>query len=551
MTKKIFKSIIIASIITLLSSILFIMGYLYNYFGNIIKDEMKDKLNMEAILVEEDGIDSIKNINIKGYRTTWISKNGKVLYDNSVDLHKQDNHIARPEVKEAIDTGYGFSSRYSDTMLKKRIYYAKKLEDGSILRISRDRATVGLLLINMLEPVWLIILISLIISITLAYRLSKSIVKPIMDLNPEEQIDSDIYDEVAPLILKINRQNKELEQQIDEIQKREEKFNKVIESMQEGLILLDTAENIITLNKKARFIFDVSENKTGEDFLSICHDYEVDKAIKRAIETGYEEVAKRISNRNYQFIISKINHNNDFIGFAIIVLDVTDKSEIERVRREFTANVSHELKTPIQGILGSIELIENNMIEENDKPHFISNIKKETMKLLELINDTINLSLLDENAEIEMKKVNLNEIINDVSTGIKSIAKEKDINVTLNTCDAYIIGNEKILYDIIRNICENGIKYNKETGRLDINLKDNEEKIIIEISDTGIGIKDEDSDRIFERFYRADKSRSGKVSGTGLGLAIVKHGMKFHGGSISVKSKVGIGTTFILEFPKK
>lgn len=551
MTRKIFNSITLVAAAVLLISSCVLMACLYEYFGSIREDALRDEMKLAIRGVQTEGTDYLENVKADGYRLTWIDKDGSVIYDTVRDNQIKENHLQREEVQEALNTGTGDSRRFSDTLLEKTIYYAKKMDDGTVLRISVSAATAGLLAIGMIPPVLFILIIALVLSGILASRLSKRIVKPINSIDLENPLDNDTYEEISPLLNRINRQKILIDIQVDELQQKKDEFNKITSCMKEGLILVNEQIEVVSINPSAMKLFDVEEDCTGNDFLTIYRDHEMNLALKNAFEEGHSEISRGMNGHEYQFDISRIDSGGKIIGAVILIFDVTEKIHAEKVRREFTANVSHELKTPLQGIIGSAELIENGMVKHNDMPKFIGMIHKEASRLVTLVDDIIRLSQLDEKGAMPEETVSLRTIADEVSESLLNIAERRNISITVTGDEARITCVPKLIYEVVYNLCENAVKYNVDGGSVAIDIKDSGKSVQLKVTDTGIGISREHLERVFERFYRVDKSHSKETGGTGLGLSIVKHAVSYHHGSVSVKSEEGKGTEFTVVLPVK
>lgn len=549
MTKKIFNSILVVAGIILLSSTVIIMGCLYKYFENVREKGLKDELALSMAAVEDGGIQYLEKVQSDNYRLTWISDDGTVLYDTVTGTKNQENHLERTEVKSALQTGEGQSNRYSDTLLEKTIYYAKRMKDGSVLRISVSGATVGRLALGMLWPILIVVVIALIMAGILAGRVSKRIVKPLNNLDLEHPLENDTYEEISPLLNRINRQHKKIDLQLREIRQRATEFAQITACMNEGLVLLDKQGVILNINPAANKIFSLTDDSVGKSFLTVYRDHETSMCIKKAMESGHSEIQQSRIGREYQFAVSRIETEKEIIGAVLLIFDISEKVQAEQSRREFTANVSHELKTPLQGIIGSAELIENGMVKSEDLSRFVGHIRKEATRLVTLVEDIIRLSQLDEKKQLEKENVDLLETANNVCENLKPLADEKNISICADGENVAISGVRKLLYEIIYNLCDNGIKYNTSGGRVDITVSKGMEDVILTVSDTGIGIPAEHLDRVFERFYRVDKSHSKESGGTGLGLSIVKNAVAYHNGTIDIHSEVGKGTEIKIKIP--
>lgn len=549
MTKKIFKSILIVAGTVLLASIVIIMGCLYEYFSNIQKDKLADELDIAASAVEPYGTDYLKNIDSERYRITWIQADGKVIYDTQAGADSMENHADRQEVKQALAEGEGSSSRYSDTLMEKTSYYARLLDDGSVLRVSTTYATAGLLVLGMLQPILVVLIAALVLSGILARRISKRIVEPMNSIDLDRPLENDTYEELSPLLNRINQQHKEIEMQMRYLKQRTDEFTQITESMKEGLILLDNKGNVLSINEAAQNILETDSDCIGQSFLSIERSRNINNAIQSAFEEGHSEIYAQYGSREYQVDISRIESGGETVGAVLLAFDITEQQNAQRNRREFTANVSHELKTPLQGIIGSAELIENGMVKPEDMPRFIGHIRKEASRLVTLIEDIIRLSQLDEGRQMPSEQVDLFELAGEVKSVLEGACEAKNINMKLMGEHVFVDGVKRLLYEIIYNLCDNAVKYNNEGGIADIDISSDEKNAYITVRDSGIGIPQDQQERVFERFYRVDKSHSKESGGTGLGLSIVKHAVSYHNGTVSMKSEPGNGTEIRVSIP--
>lgn len=550
MTKKIFQSIIIVAATVLLASLTIILGVFYEYFGNIQKGQLTDELNLASVSVIKDGVDYLEQLQSDHYRLTWIDTDGTVLYDTETGNEKLENHKDRAEVKTAFEKGIGESTRYSATLMEKTRYYAKRLEDGTVLRISAKYATTGLLVLGMLQPIIFIIIGALLLSGVLASRLSKRIVEPLNNLDLERPLENETYEEISPLLNRINRQSSEISKQLRRLEEKTDEFNQITESMKEGLVLLDNKGIVLSINPAARNIFGSdTQGAVGHDFLRLDRSRTLSAAIEKTFEEGHSEIRIERMGREYQLDISRIESAGKVLGAVMLAFDITEQEYAERNRREFTANVSHELKTPLQGIIGSADLIETGMVKPEDMPRFIGHIRKEATRLVALIEDIIRLSQLDEGNELPCEEFDLMDIAEEVEQNLESAAGVRDITLSLSGRNAIMYGVRRLMYEIVYNLCDNAIKYNLSGGRVEIMVDRKDEEAVLCVKDNGIGIAPEHQDRVFERFYRVDKSHSKSSGGTGLGLSIVKHAVQYHHGKLELKSEIGKGTKIIVHFP--
>ena len=549
MTKKIFQSILLVAGCVLLASLLIIMGFLYDYFGGVEENQLRDELSLAAAAVEDGGTDYLSRLTADRYRLTWIAADGSVLYDTKTNAESLENHASRAEVSQALATGTGESTRYSSTLMEKTMYYAQRLDDGTVLRISISRATVGMIAVGMIQPLLIVLIVALILSGLLARRLSRRIVDPLNSLDLEHPLDNDAYEELSPLLKRIHRQHVEIQTQLRELREKTDEFTQITGSMREGLILLDEHGSILSINAAAQTLFGADAQCVGRDFLTIERSHEISAAIQAAVTDGHSEVRAERAGRVYQFDISRITSDGKFLGTVILAFDNTEQEFAERNRREFTANVSHELKTPLQGIIGSAELIENGMVKPEDLPRFVGHIHAEAARLVTLIDDIIRLSQLDEGDAMPTEPVDLLAVSQEAAENLHDAAAARNVTVSVTGQPAVLPGVRRLIYEIVYNLCDNAIKYNRDGGRVDVTVAADAGGSSITVADTGIGIAPEHQSRVFERFYRVDKSHSKASGGTGLGLSIVKHAVQYHHGRIELESTPGTGTTIRVVFP--
>ena len=549
MTKKIFQSILLVAGCVLLASLLIIMGFLYDYFGGVEENQLRDELSLAAAAVEDGGADYLSQLTADRCRLTWIAADGSVLYDTKTNAESLENHALRAEVSQALATGTGESTRYSSTLMEKTMYYAQRLDDGTVLRISISRATVGMIAVGMIQPLLIVLIVALILSGLLARRLSRRIVDPLNSLDLEHPLDNDAYEELSPLLKRIHRQHVEIQTQLRELREKTDEFTQITGSMREGLVLLDEHGSILSINAAAQALFGADAQCVGRDFLTIERSHEISAAIQAAAADGHSEVRAERAGRVYQFDISRITSDGKFLGTVILAFDITEQEFAERNRREFTANVSHELKTPLQGIIGSAELIENGMVRPDDLPRFVGHIHAEAARLVTLIDDIIRLSQLDEGDAMPTEPVDLLAVSQEAAENLHDAAAARNVTVSVTGQPAVLPGVRRLIYEIVYNLCDNAIKYNRDGGRVDVTVAADTGGSSITVADTGIGIAPEHQGRVFERFYRVDKSHSKASGGTGLGLSIVKHAVQYHHGRIELESTPGTGTTIRVVFP--
>ena len=549
MTKRIFRATLLVGVVVLIASLTLVMGVLYSYFGRVQESQLRDELSLAAVGVEQNGTDYLKKLESDQYRITWLRADGAVLYDTRADAESMENHAQRQEVQQALATGEGESSRYSATLLQKTVYYAKRLPDGTVLRLSAIRVTTGVLVLNMLQPILLVLAVALILSGVLASRLARPITEPLNRLDLEHPLENDTYEELAPLLRRMEHQRRQIDRQMDELRRRSEEFEQITGSMSEGLVLLDEAGVILSINPAARRLLDAAENCVGQDLLTVDRDVALSDALRQAAEQGHSEFRGQRTGREYQFDVTRIQSEGRTAGTVLLVFDVTERAFAERNRREFTANVSHELKTPLQGIIGSAELLENGLVKQEDVPRFIGHIRSEAQRLVTLIGDIIRLSQLDEGEPMPAEPVELLALAREAAESLQSAAAARNVTITVEGEPVELTGVRRLLYEIVFNLCDNAIKYNTDGGRVQVTVTRENETAAVTVRDTGIGIPPDQQDRVFERFYRVDKSHSKASGGTGLGLSIVKHAVQYHHGAIHLQSEVGKGTEIRVTFP--
>lgn len=549
MTKKIFHSILLVACTVLLACYLVILTSLNDYFTSLRKSQLKTQLSFASTAVEDEGIEYLKNVENGEYRLTLIDTDGTVLYDTNADAATMENHSDRREFQEAFLSGYGESHRYSRTLTEQTYYFAKKLSDDRVLRISTSQVTIVSLLLGMLQPLLVITFLAILLSVFLAKRASRNLVKPLNNLDLNDPLSNDVYEELSPLLRHMAQQNKQIALQMDELSRSQNEFNAITSNMSEGLIVLNKDGVVVSLNTAARKIFEAEEDSIGKDFLTIDRTPEISRAIKETLSGKKQELEYEKNGRNYDLCINQIVEKDEVIGVLLLAIDNTEKIQAEQNRREFTANVSHELKTPLQSIIGSADLIESGLVKPEDMPRFIGHIKTDAARLVSLVSDIIRLSQLDENTEMNWENVDALSVAKEALEMVGPIAESRNISLTIKGEPAPLTSVHKLLYDIIYNLCDNAVKYNKEGGFVKVNVKTAGDKVQVAVSDNGVGIAPADQSRVFERFYRVDKSHSRESGGTGLGLSIVKHAVAYLKGSISLESTLGKGTTITVSFP--
>lgn len=548
MTKKIFRSILSAVGLGLVLSFSVVTGVLYRNYTEVGKKQLKDELSIAEIAVEAEGEAYLRRIDSNQYRITWIAQDGTVIYDTKVSADEMENHGDREEVMEALESGYGDGSRLSDTLTIKMIYSACRMKDGTILRIATNVDSVFAMLRDIMIPLVVVLLLSILLSAMLARYMANKIIRPLNELDLEHPAENDSYEELTPVLGELNRQHKTIANQKDALTKKQNEFDLVTASMNEGLILLDKQGMIVSMNPAARQIFHADADSVGKNYLTVDRSLTMTKAVQSALKGNHREFQEERDGKVYQFVLNRIETEGEITGVLLLSFDITEKAYAERNRQEFTANVTHELKTPLQAILGSAELLESGLVKEEDRGRFFGHIKKEASRLVTLINDIIRLSQLDEKSELVKEEVDLYELTEEVFEVLKVPAFKKNVALELKGEHYRMNGVRGYLYEILYNLCDNAIRYNVEGGKVTVRIQKMRNQIKVSVKDTGIGIPLEHQDRVFERFYRVDKSHSKETGGTGLGLSIVKHAVSYHNGVLALDSKPGEGTSIIILF---
>ncbi len=549
MTKRIFRSIFTVAAIVLLAAFVLITGVLYEYFSNKQMDQLNMQTHLAAQGVEAAGEDYFDDMEIDGCRITWIAADGTVLYDSQTEQAGMENHAGREEVSEALKTGHGESMRYSTTLMERQLYSADRLSDGTVVRISDMQYTPLTLILGMLQPVIIIALLALLLSLYLASRMSKRIVKPLNELSLDDADRIEAYPELTPLIDKLRSQQKQLREQETELRRRRDEFEAATGNMTEGLVLLSEQGSVLSINRSATRILDISRYCIGRDIRELSAAPQLRELVEKALGGEHCETHISLGGVSYRFYASPVASGDRVTGVVLLMLDTTEKEKAEQLRREFSANVSHELKTPLHTISGCAELLANGIVKPEDVPHFLGQIQSEAKRMTALIEDIIKLSHLDEGADdMQREDVDLLAVARREAENLRQTAKSAGVALSVSGESAVINGIPQLLDAIVHNLCENAIKYNRAGGFVRVNVRREDAKVLLTVEDNGIGIPPEQQERIFERFYRVDKSHSREVGGTGLGLSIVKHAASLHNAKISVTSVPDKGTTITLVF---
>ncbi|HGD0303225.1 TPA: ATP-binding protein [Streptococcus agalactiae] len=551
MTKKIFRTTLSATLGIVLVTILMIMGFLYNYFNHIQREQLRTQTALASQGISFEGKDYFENLKTSNVRITWVDNKGQVLYDTQSDAKHMKNHANRQEIKEAIKSGYGESTRWSATLTEKSIYAAQRLNNGTIVRLSVAQQTIFYLLLGMMSPLAIIILLAIILSVLIARYIAKKVSEPLNNIDLDHPLSNDSYEEITPLLRRLDSHQAKIQHQKLLLQKRQKEFDTIISKIKEGMILLDDQARIVSINVEALKLFQINDDWHGRFMMEVSRDLTLKDLIDQGLKGKKKEANIDIENNHYRVLVRPTTDNNRVTGLVVLLFDVTDQLQMEQLQREFTANVSHELKTPLHVISGYSELLANQMVPNEEVPQFAAKIHKESERLVKLVEDIINLSHLDEQEKLPQETVNLYDLTQKVLEGLQAKADKKHIQINFNGEEAILRGNPVLLNSLVYNLCDNAITYNHEKGQVNVTLKNSPDTITLEVSDTGLGIAEKDKKRIFERFYRVDKSRSKIVGGTGLGLSIVKSALDFHNGSIKVDSHLGQGTTMTVLLHKQ
>ena len=548
MTKRIFRATLTVALTVLLASLVLIVGVLHGYFQDRVLDELSSRTAYIALGLEHEGMDYLENGFPNDCRVTWVGADGAVLWDNREDSARMENHADRPEVHEALMLGKGHAARYSDTLSQKTLYYALRLSDGSVLRVSDTQYSVWMLVLQALQPVALVMVLAFCLALWLAGRLARQLVEPInaVDLNdPGDEIG---YEELAPLVGKLRSQKRQISRQMEDLRRQREEFAAITGNMSEGLLVIDRDTRVLSYNAAALRLLNAQAPAEGESVLTLNREPGFRRCVEEALAGRRREELLEREDGCRRLFASPVELDGQTGGAVIIVLDVTEQEQREALRREFTANVSHELKTPLTAILGTAEILENGMVKPEDISHFAGNIHREAQRLIGLVNDIIKLSRLDEGGTAaQWETVDLHAMAEEVLRQLAPAAEKQQVTMTLEGGAGPVRGVPQIVEEIVYNLCDNAIAYNKPGGSVRVTLSSTPEGERVTVADTGIGIPRELRERVFERFYRVDKSHSS--GGTGLGLSIVKHGAAYLGARVELDSEPGKGSTFTLTFP--
>ena len=550
MTKRVFRSIFLASLAVLLAAVVLILGALYTYFSDVQAEQLRLQTALISHGLENEGLAYFDNFDTSGRRVTWIAADGTVLYDSRSDSGVMENHLEREEVKAALATGSGTSFRYSDTLMERYIYTAQRLSDGTVLRLSAAQNTVPHLVLGVVKPIILVIGIAVALSALLAGQLTKNIVAPLNELNLDDPMSNREYVEIQPLLRRLDSQQVQLRAQSQELRQKQKEFNTVTRSLSEGLVLMNSSGTVLSINPAATRLLEITPNCLGADFGVANRNPAISALVEKALTGEKAEENVALTGGEYLAAASPVRSDGAVFGVVLLLFDVTQKQKAEALRREFTANVSHELKTPLHAISGYAELMKDGLVPPEDTRHFAEKIYSEAQRMIDLVEDTLRLSRLDEGAaDMQWASIDLYETAKSAMQELTAPAELKNVSIRLEGTKTVIQGIPQLVSGIVFNLMDNAVKYNKDGGLVIVRLGQEKNQAVLTVTDTGIGISPEHQERVFERFYRVDKSHSKEIGGTGLGLSIVKHAALILGAAIELDSTVGKGTIVTVRFP--
>ena len=550
MAKKIFRSTMAVGLWVLLLSAALFLGMLYQYFTDRFTQELESETWLVARGVESMGLDYLDGLRTDN-RITWVAQDGTVLYDNEADAAAMENHADREEIQEALFGSQGTARRESATLSQLTIYVAHRLDDGSVIRLAGSQSTVVHLLMAMAPPIVLILIVTLIFAAALSSRLTKRLVRPILELDLERPEDSEVYDELSPLLTRIRRQNDTIRAQMDQLRQQKQEFTALTENMSEGFLLLDAKGRVLSYNTGVLRLLGAAAPAEEASVLTLDRSDVFQQLVEQVLDGRRSQVRMERAGRILQLLGDPVLRDGETAGAVLVLLDVTEREQAEQMRREFTANVSHELKTPLTSISGMAEIMKDGLVKQEDVRGFAADIYQESQRLIRLVEDILHLSRLDEGGGgLERQEIDLLDLARTVEDRLQSTAKQHQVELELTGDHAAVQGLPSVVEEMVYNLCDNAIKYNRPGGKAFVRVEDGADAVTVTVSDTGIGIPPEDRERVFERFYRVDKSHSKAIGGTGLGLSIVKHGAALHNARVELDSAPGKGTTVRLRFPK-
>ncbi len=551
MTKRIFHSICAVAVLVFLTSLSISMGILYTYFTDGQMEQLKSQAKLIARGASEGGIAYLESLDDLNCRVTWVSGDGGVLYDSENSTDNLENHLQREEIQNALDYGYGESTRYSVTYMAYAVYVAQRLPDGSLIRLSMVQYTVPSLLLRVGQPICVVILVMIIVCLWLAYRLANVVVHPLNSLNLDDPLSNVGYEEIKPLLMRMDSQQRQMKANQVKLMRKQRELDTVTNNMCEGLVLMNESCTVLTMNPAAAKIMGLVRPYVGVNFLSLTHANVLEPLMQRALSGSHGEDVVELPLGQYQVDASPVRSGDKVSGVVLVMFDITEKRLAEVQRREFTANVSHELKTPLHAISGYAELLKSGMVQPEDVPGFSEKIYAEAQRMVRLVEDILKLSRLDEGArDMQREQVDLYVLASETVRMLTPAAEKVDVSISLTGESIRIVGIPQLLSGILMNLCTNAVKYNRPGGCVEVSVTDETDAVVLTVADTGIGIPAEHQQRIFERFYRVDKSHSKSVGGTGLGLSIVKHSALIHNAKVELESRENVGTTIRIRFPK-
>ena len=550
MTAKLFRNSMAVAVSVMALSIALFLGMLYQYYSDQLMAELDTETWLVAQGVEFNGMDYLTGLNTEN-RVTWVDRDGDVLYDSQADADTMENHAGREEIQQALTGQSGEARRYSATLAQQTLYAARRLSDGTVIRIASAQQTVAALLLSMVQPILIILALALLLSATLASQMAKRIIRPIVRLDLEHPEDCDTYEELVPLLSRIKHQNDTIQQQVLQLRQKQREFAALTENMSEGFLLLDRQGRVLSYNRGALRQLGAQEPKGEVNALVLSRGERFRQAVDEVLSGRRSRQMLRLNGRCCQLLANPVMQGEEPMGAVLVLLDVTEQEQREELRREFTANVSHELKTPLTAISGIAEIMHSGMVKPEDVESFAGDIYQEAQRLIALVEDILRLSQLDEGAvNMEREDVDLYQLALEVTKRLESAAQKQDVTVKTMGRSVCVHGVRRVLDEMLYNLCDNAIKYNRRGGSVAVTVGPAEGGVEVSVEDTGIGIPPEDQDRVFERFYRVDKSHSKEIGGTGLGLSIVKHGAALHHGELRLKSAPGQGTSITLRLPQ-
>ena len=549
MTGKLFRNSMAVAVTVMVLSIALFMGMLYQHFTDQIMGELQTETQLVAQGVEVEGLNYLQGLDSRN-RITWVAGDGTVLYDSQADASKMENHADREEICQALENESGTAQRYSATLAQQTLYAAQRLSDGSVIRMASAQQTVVVLLLSMIQPILLILGIALIISAVLASRMTRGIIRPIVSLDLEHPENCDTYEELVPLLTRVKRQNETIQRQMAQLSQQQQEFSALTENMSEGFLLLDRRGRVLSYNSGALRQLGAQPPKGEVNVLVLNRSEGFQRAVDDALEGRKSCQMIHQGGRWCQVLANPVLRDGEQAGVVMVLLDVTEQEQREELRREFTANVSHELKTPLTAISGIAEIMRGGMVKPEDIEDFAGDIYQEAQRLIALVEDIIRLSRLDEGeGGLEREDVDLLKLSDQVVHRLEPAARKQDVALKVTGRSVKVHGVASVLEEMLYNLCDNAIKYNKPGGRVTVTVDYLGQDAQVQVEDTGIGIPQEDQSRVFERFYRVDKSHSKEIGGTGLGLSIVKHGAALHDGQVRLESTPGKGTKVTLVMP--